>query len=509
MTRKYPEFSSTDVDIKRPISFVTVHFCDELKHNLLKSPAVQDSKNQLVIVDNRSNLFFDTLSQAMLHGIKQAKHDLVVVVHEDVLLLDGWQRKFEQSLEALEDHDPEWGVVGCAGSLKDHTSICHVSDPHSYRNRLNGQDFREVYRLDEHLFAFRRSHSLELDPNLPSIHNIGRDMFHQLHAENKKGYVVDAATIHKYADAQGELILTKEQSPKIMDRKQQTYLADFSVCQDYYDRKWNLAEPKAAAIEPSLDQSAILDAPIILLGRGGGGTRILSSLTQDCGLFIGNNVNISGDCMDLVHTLYRAVCLKTLSNVDWQIQGIVPEIRDATAKMLDQGGWPQNWGFKLPESLLLLPELAQAFPNARYIHFKRDPLGTILRRSHMTARLDNHVGRVCIRAAYDHFNLDRAQALTDDNFSHMAVTTAHQLALVETHKKLIPSVHWLDISFEDALGDPQTQLNRMSDFIGLPIIGSKTIAFVNPNRPAKGARTVDPETAAQATALYQQITQLE
>ena len=79
---------------KRPISFVTVHFCNELKHNLMTSPAVSNDLNELIIVDNRQNLFFDTLGQAMLHGINQAKNELIVVVHEDVVLCDGWQQKF-------------------------------------------------------------------------------------------------------------------------------------------------------------------------------------------------------------------------------------------------------------------------------------------------------------------------------------------------------------------------------------------------------------------------------
>lgn len=505
MTRSYPEFEIFDTPLTRQISFVTVQFCDELQHNLLTSPAVNDPNNQLVIVDNRQNMFFNNLSQAMINGIQQAKHDLIIVIHEDVVLREGWQHQFEQSLDALEQHDPNWGVVGAAGSWENRQAVCHVSDPHSYRNTLNGAPFHEVYRLDEHMFAFRRSNMIDFDPDLPSIHNIGRDMLHQLNQRGQKGYVVDAATIHKYADGNGELIQNVTQSPKIVDRKQRTYLADLSCCDDYYLNKWNLAEPAQPPLAPTKLQSDILDRPVILLGRGGGGTRILSCLAQDCDLFVGNDVNLSGDCMDMVHTMYRAVCTKFLSSVDWQLVNVVPEIRNTAAQMQQMAGWPNEWGFKLPESLLLLPELEQAFPNARYVHFKRDPMGTVLRRSHMTARLDNHIGRVCVRAAYDYFDLDREQALIDDDITRMVVTTAHQLDLVEAHKSRIPQDRWLDLSFEDAIANPQTELGRLSNFLGVSAVGHKTQSFVNPARSAKGPANINPETQAHAAELFARL----
>jgi hypothetical protein len=504
--RKYPSFPTPTASPKRPISFVTVHFSNELEHNLLTSPMVSDGFNELIIVDNRKNLFFNTLGQAMIHGLNQAQHDLIVFIHEDVVLRDGWQQQFERSLHALEQVDPNWGMLGPVGWNEQQQGKGAVSDPHGWVSNFGDEPFHLVVKLDEQLLAFNRDRMPDIDPDLPSIHFIGVDLARQLKQRQLHTYAIDAATIHKYADANGALIQQADQSPKIVDRKARTYLSDHSLSQDYLWHKWNMAEGAEITITPNPEQSAILDSPIILLGRGGGGTRLLSSIVQDCDLFIGNTVNISGDCMEMVNAMYRGVITKHQSNVAWQNARITPEIRATAGQMLETGDWPTEWGFKLPESLVLLPELHAAFPNARYVHFKRDPLATVLRRSHMTARLDNHIGRVTVRAAYDFFDLDRAQALTADDATRMAITTAHQLALVETHRATIPQNRWLDLSFEDTIANPSGQLEHFAQFANLPVMHNNTAQSVNADRSSKGAANFAPETRARIAALYETLT---
>ena len=82
--------------------------------------------------------------------------------------------------------------------------------------------------------------------------------------------------------------------------------------------------------------SEILDSPVILLGKGGGGSRLLSLLASDCGVFLGNDVNISGDCMDMVIAIYQSVIEKYKCKAEWQKKIIVPQIKLAAAKMLEE-----------------------------------------------------------------------------------------------------------------------------------------------------------------------------
>lgn len=486
--RTYPTLPDGLPAPRRPISFVCVQFCQEYRYNIRTSEAVQDPMNQFIHVDNRQNLFFDTLGAAICHGVARAKHDLVVVVHEDVVLPKNWQARFEASLAELETQDPDWALLGAVGWGKDHKHRGHWSDPHTYNNTFEQENFAEVERLDEQLLILKRKGILQFDPNLPSIHNIGRDMARMARRHGRKSYAINAPTIHKYADGKGVLVQSREDSFKIKDRKSRTYLADRACSDAYLAHKWEAPPAPTSPSTLSSAQQAQLDAPIILVGRGGSGTRLLSTIAQDCGLFIGNKVNKSGDCMDMVHEIYATVFRSHLSRDPWLRSQSVPALRAAAQDMLDTAGWPADWGFKLPEVLLVLPEIIQAFPKAKFVEWTRSPQVATRRRTHMTARTDNHVGRTALRLAYDHFNLPRTNILGDGDQSRMVVTTLHQTALAERHLAGMPPERHLTLRFEDTLEDPQDVLARFSEFTGLPTCShniAETMDTIRANAPAR------------------------
>lgn len=481
--RTYPVFASDLPPAERPISFIAVRFSGEFETNILASDCVHDPLNQFIAVDNTANLFFPTLGAAIQHGIDQAKHDLIVVVHEDVLLLPGWQSTLEASLTALEAVDPDWHLAGAVG-WSQAGFAGHWSDPKQYENYFTTRPFCEVGRLDEQILIFRRSHGLSFDPNLPSIHNIGRDLAKNGQRRNRKTYAVNAATIHKYKDAEGNLVQRAQDSIKIADRKSLTYLADKSCSDDYLRHKWS---PQNAPATPDTSgspprQAAYLDGPIVLVGRGGGGTRLLSAIAQACGLFLGNKVSVSGDSMEMVHAVYRALLTKHQYTDPWLQSRIGPDLRHAASDMLQKADWPSHWGFKLPETALLLPEIHQTFPQARYVFFHRDLESTIFRRSHMTARLDNHIGRCTLGAAYDHFGLARRQILSDSALMHMGITTLHQKDLIQDHIDRLPDDAKLELQFEQTISDPKASLEAFSAFTRLPMQSTSFVEEVDRGR---------------------------
>ena len=458
-----------------------MRFSDEINHNLLKSPCVHDKCNQLIIVDNTSNVFFRSLGEAVNHGIDQAVHDLIAIVHEDVLLLPGWQKLFDKSLAELEIHDPDWGLIGSVGWDSNGITAGHYSDPHRYENKFSEKPFGEVQRLDEQLLVIRKSSGLHLDSNLPSIHNIGADLANSLSNLGRKTYAIDAPTIHKYANAVGELIQSAEESPKIQDRKSLTYLSDKDCCDEYFFAKWNLDPPKPIVVD-ELKTDADLDSPVILLGRGGGGSRLLSVMAEDTGLFTGNNTNVSGDCMEMVAPVYRSIIRKHMCRNSAQQELCVKDLRASASHMIAGLSTENLWGFKLPETLLILPEIHRAFPNACYVHFKRPPADTALRRTHMTARLDNHIGRTALRAAYDFFLLPRNKILTDNDQVRMLTTTVHQLAKVEMLQREVNKSRWLELDFDATVSSPLSQLELLSRFCGLEIIANRIGEVIDQNR---------------------------
>ena len=514
--RVYPQFGSTERTSK-PLSFVTVRYSPEFEHNLATSPCVNNPLNELIVVDNQANVVHDTLCGALCSGVARARNDLVVIVHEDVVLLGGWQARFEQSLDALERVDPDWCVLGAAGWTRDLKMRGHWSDPHGYFDLLGGQPFAEVSRIDEHLMVLRRTGAVALDPLLPSIHNIGQDLANMGHRVGRRSYVIDAPTIHKYADANGSAIGCASDSPKIRARSTLTYKADKSLSDDYLSAKWRLAATPGQSPAPAPVPSPTAhrrtrpgSKPIVLICRGGGGSRLLSQLAQDCGVFLGEELGPAGDSMQMVHAIYRSVLGKyRYANVHSRAT-IIAELRDAAATMLAGRGEDHPWGFKLPESMLLLDEVAAAFPEARFVHLIRDPLSTTLRRTHMTARLDNQIGQTVLKAAYADLGLSASRILTDSPALHMAITTLFQFKLAEATFTGMGRRQLLVVRFEDLLDAPDAATRKFRSWLDDMSMTRRALAALSRRLTARGhaeregtlARVVDPDRAARDPAAY-------
>ncbi len=499
--RTFPQLPVSGPKPRRSISFVVVRYSNEYLHNFLRSECVGNDLNEVIEVDNTGNLFFDNLSQAMIFGMNKAHHDLIAFVHEDVRLVDGWQVQFERSLAELAKHDDQWAMLGSVGWSNGGDVCGHWSDPFNYKNTFDGKkkSFTEVSRLDEQMLIFHRLRLPIFDTDLPGIHHIGKDLSIGMRKMGLRTYAVNAPTIHKYKDRNGHKVVCHEESEKIKDRKSLTYLADKACCDNYISSKWpelkhlyKVQNEFQIPLEQPRKQ-AQLDQPIILISRGGSGSRLLSYMVEDAGVFLGNELNGAGDSLELVIPFYRAITEKFRCRADWQKKQSVPRIKAAAALMINDLPEDRAWGFKLPESILLLPELIAAFPKATYIHLVRDPQTTCLRRTHMTARLDNHIGRITLPLAYDYFNINRSQILHDNPAEHMAYTTMHQLELVEDIKIRIPKQRFLLIRFENLIAKPQVEMTRLCNWLKVGQKAHRKEGWIDIHR-ATNPKTVYPES---------------
>ena len=506
--RQFPKIKKSTRKIKLALSFVVVKFSDEFYHNILASSDVSNQQNELITIDNFCNLNYDSLANAMNAGIEKAKNEIIVLVHEDTFLPDGWQAELEAAIDEIEKIDPNWGILGVAGLDDKGKPAGHYSDPNNFCNTFKkNQKFVEATSVDEHLMILNRKIFPKADENIVGIHGIGTDMVLTSIQNGNKCYIVNAPSIHKYKNGKGEIIKKLMDSPKIADRLNYAYKADKLCCDEYISKKWDKLTPFDSIVthydkwkNPTeiLEKSPklildTLDSPVILLGKGGGGSRLLSLLVADCGVFLGNNINISGDCMDMVIAIYQAVIEKYKCKAEWQKNIIVPQIKLAAAKMLQaftqkNNGFPDNfyWGFKLPENLLLLPELNSAFPNARFIHMLRDPVETSLRRTHMTARLDNQIGRVTLPLAYRAAGIDVKQILSDPPELHNAYTTLFQLKnALEFCENNFDSKKYYELNFDDILTSPRKTRDKLCDWLGTTPVANKTEEEIDINRAKK------------------------
>lgn len=240
--------------------------------------------------------------------------------------------------------------------------------------------------------------------------------------------------------------------------------------------------------------------PIVLLARGGSGSRLLSQAAQDLGVHLGRAVNVSGDSIDMALPIYQAVIGKLGYRSRYRPERTVERLRHA-ARPLSQGAEDGIWGFKLPEAMYIVPEIDAAFPDARLVHLIRDPRRTCLRRTHLTARISNRIGRVTVPAAYGYCGRDPLSIEEDSPAMHMALTTIHQLEQVTDYGRSLPEGRYLEVRFEDLIAQPKATRGVLARWLGLREQGGMLEECVDPGRAEKPDSPYDDETAGRVTSL--------
>lgn len=128
------------------------------------------------------------------------------------------------------------------------------------------------------------------------------------------------------------------------------------------------------------------DAPVIILGTGGSGTRAILGLTEAAGYFMGTDLNRAGDSRDLGkfmgrwpnRYLHRSKWIDRMwegtgraklphpKGMPADFEAAVGEHRAA----IEDAGAP--WGWKAPRTILILPFVHQMLPRGRIVHLVRD-----------------------------------------------------------------------------------------------------------------------------------------
>lgn len=124
-------------------------------------------------------------------------------------------------------------------------------------------------------------------------------------------------------------------------------------------------------------------APLIIGGTGGSGTRAVQMLFEQAEFFMGSNLNDSRDYLALDGWLSNTVptILEELRCVDYAPEALADAFLRPRLKRLkelslqaksDAPAKATGWGWKHPRSIYLLPLLARIHPNLRYVHVVRD-----------------------------------------------------------------------------------------------------------------------------------------
>lgn len=199
---------------------------------------------------------------------------------------------------------------------------------------------------------------------------------------------------------------------------------------------------------------------IIVIGRGHSGTRAISHTLYASGVYMGNQLNDSGDKLP-PDDLYEA-CRVMARHVEWQgnlswsfqrlhAMPIDPEFTTLVERFLAdllRRGEPRGW--KLPETTLVYPWIVRMFPEAHYIYLVRDPRDCII-GGHLTDDLRD-------------FGVQ--YPATDDLRERRAISWKYQYELV---KATAQPQRFLTVRFEDLVLRQEETVQQMESFLGLPL----------------------------------------
>lgn len=161
---------------------------------------------------------YDNVPKAY-NSIDKKGSDIIIYMHEDVYLPQGWIQSVYEDLECMSHDYPDWGVVGVAGAkLVDGKKVNrgYIRD----RGKEWGSPtppVSEVDTLDELLLITRGDFTF--DENLP-LHFYGADICMQAKQRGRKCYAINNYLHHN-------------STLKVGERTD-----DFYACERYFRNKW-------------------------------------------------------------------------------------------------------------------------------------------------------------------------------------------------------------------------------------------------------------------------------
>lgn len=181
-------------EAEEPITFVACVSNDmSYEANLMSSPCLAEgTRHELLPVRGCPNAAY-----GLNWGIANAKNPIVVCLHQDVYLPEGWPRRFLQQYRLLEKKHGQVGVAGVFGALQRDGAPDfrgHVIDrdhPLKYGTELPA----EVDTLDELLLAVPRGTPLRLDDTL-GFHFYGADLCMAARQKGLPVAALDALCFH-------------------------------------------------------------------------------------------------------------------------------------------------------------------------------------------------------------------------------------------------------------------------------------------------------------------------
>jgi len=166
-----------------------------LEKNLLSSKVIRDKNCPLILQRGYRNI-----GRAYNEAMGKTSAQILVCLHQDVFLPDGWETRLLTALDKLEKS--KWGVLGVAGiKLAEGRKVLvgHIRDRGTEFGSSEGLPAR-VDTLDELLLVIRNDRNLLFDEQIPTTHMYGADICLQASSQGLGSFAIDAYCHHNASD---------------------------------------------------------------------------------------------------------------------------------------------------------------------------------------------------------------------------------------------------------------------------------------------------------------------
>lgn len=223
------------------------------------------------------------------------------------------------------------------------------------------------------------------------------------------------------------------------------------------------------------------NSPLIIGGTGGSGTRVIMRIVQSAGVDMGSRLNETDDAVAFF-AFHNFWVNQAFFGLDRKLppperRAMDRQFRECLHIHCEKMQESEQWGWKTPRSLLLLPFLHRHFPALRFIHVIRD--GRDMALSKNQNQLRDHGAAILGR------QIDVSNPL--DSFAFWLKTNN---AAADYGERILRR-QYLRLRFEDVFTNTTEICERLWEFIGLK--GDLSLAGIVPPKTIGRWKDAPPE----------------
>ncbi len=162
-----------------------------LQKNFLSSKVIRDKKYPVMLQRGYRNI-----GKAYNDASAGMDAEILVCLHQDVFLPDGWENQLLESIAELKAS--QWGVLGVAGMQsmeRPRVIVGHLLDQGTEIGSPEGLPV-QVETLDELLLVIRNDRKLLFDEQIPTAHLYGADICLQAYSKGLSCFAINAYCHH-------------------------------------------------------------------------------------------------------------------------------------------------------------------------------------------------------------------------------------------------------------------------------------------------------------------------